>query len=73
MRGIKTWFFGLLTGAAVGAGAYYLLREGLPKDMRERVSEAVTDAADNARKAAAETKVKLEERLDELVGVNGKH
>jgi len=72
MRTLRTWIFGLLAGVIAGAAAYYIYREGLPQDVRERVNETVTTAVESGRKAAAERKEQLEERLEELVGVNGK-
>jgi gas vesicle protein len=72
MRGLKTWLMGLFTGAALGAAAYYLLRDGLPKETRQRVNEAVGDAVEAGKKAASKRKAELEDRFDELVGTNGK-
>jgi gas vesicle protein len=72
MRGLRTWLVGLFTGAALGAAAYYLLRDGLPKETRERVNDAVSDAVDAGKKAASKRKAELEDRLEELVGTNGK-
>jgi len=72
MHTLRTWIFGLLAGIAAGAAAYYIYRDGLPQDVRERVNETGSKAVETGRKAAAERKEQLEERLEELVGVNGK-
>jgi len=73
MGTLRTWIFGLLAGLIASAAAYYIYRDGLPKDVRERVNETVTNAVEAGRKAASERKEQLEERLHDLVGVNGKN
>ena len=68
MRGLINWFIGVVMGGAIGAVTTYLVRDGLPKDTREKLKNEFDNAVDAGRDASAARKIELEKRLVELLG-----
>lgn len=66
MRNFFSFFFGLVSGAVVGAAAAMLLAPSSGQQLRSGVMNRYEDALGNLRSAVEQERLRLEEELESL-------